>query len=325
MQVKIKFLLKFTTMISYLIIVHNNPTQLKRLITSLQSSNAKFFIHVDSKVDITPFCDTLKAIHNVHFIEKRTDVQWGSYSYIELYFNSVKEIAQIAPDSFVILLSGFDYPIQSTEKISNFVNQNKDKIFIQTIKMPNPCWSGSGGIDRFKTYNHLIKGRKYISIKPLTLSVTNVRYFIKTIIRKPSLTGTVIKNFFTPRHYPIEGTQYYGGEIWVSMNEKIANSIGHYIEGNPQLQEFYKPCCHPEEIMLQTLIVNNEQWRQKTVNHTLRYVDWTGIRGQYPATFSIEEKELINEKSKELANLFARKFDVNFDEKILDYIDELRK
>ena len=62
--------------IAHLILAHENPLQLKRLIQRLSHDDAKFYIHLDLKVDITPFL--LLQSEQVNFIVKRVRVRWGA-------------------------------------------------------------------------------------------------------------------------------------------------------------------------------------------------------------------------------------------------------
>ena len=40
---------------AYLVFVHKNPDQFIRLITTIDTPDSVFYIHVDKKVDITPY------------------------------------------------------------------------------------------------------------------------------------------------------------------------------------------------------------------------------------------------------------------------------
>ena len=61
----------------FLIIAHNNPLLLKRIVCKLQDNNHFFFIHIDKKVNIKPFIECLYGLKNIIFIENRIKVNWG--------------------------------------------------------------------------------------------------------------------------------------------------------------------------------------------------------------------------------------------------------
>ena len=59
--------------IAYLILVHNQPLQVKRLVERLSGTGVDFYIHVDKKTDITDFYKALNLPH-LYFIKKRVKV-----------------------------------------------------------------------------------------------------------------------------------------------------------------------------------------------------------------------------------------------------------
>ena len=61
--------------IAHLILIHENPPQLKRLIQRLAHPDADFYIHVDLKTDIKPFL--FLQSKNVKFIANRVKVSWA--------------------------------------------------------------------------------------------------------------------------------------------------------------------------------------------------------------------------------------------------------
>jgi hypothetical protein len=64
--------------IAYLILTHNTPKHLGRLVRALDPSNAFFFIHVDRKSDISRFRDGLSQ-PNVTFQDDRVAIHWGEF------------------------------------------------------------------------------------------------------------------------------------------------------------------------------------------------------------------------------------------------------
>ena len=68
--------------IAYLISAYKDPIHLRRLISALShgvEDTVSFFIHIDAKVNISPFID--KCIgKNVFFTDNRYWVQWGVFT-----------------------------------------------------------------------------------------------------------------------------------------------------------------------------------------------------------------------------------------------------
>ena len=59
--------------VSYLVLVHQKPFQLERLVCALMHPDVDFYIHVDKKADIKPFQQVLSG-DRIHFISERVRV-----------------------------------------------------------------------------------------------------------------------------------------------------------------------------------------------------------------------------------------------------------
>jgi len=112
--------------ISYLILAHNNPEHLLRLIHSLSTTDSFFFIHIDKKTPFYLFERTWAP--NVSLAKRRIEVHWGEFSLVEATLHLIQQ----ALDSpfgcdYLVLLSGVDYPLQSPRHIENFFQKNRGK------------------------------------------------------------------------------------------------------------------------------------------------------------------------------------------------------
>lgn len=309
--------------ISYTIVVHDNPAQFGRLVTRLQNEGVVFFVHVDKKASIELFKNETAGYPNVYYTEQRWDVKWGDYSVLGAFIECLKEIRCKAPGSFIIHLSGQDYPVKSNRQIREFVEQHRQEVFMTYFSLPYSAWSGNGGLDRIYDWHFHLSGRDMVSIKPLTFTMQNMRALAKTLLRKPRLSLSLLHRFFIIRSYPLDYKVHYGGEFWMSMPEEVATRVLDLMEQRPEIEKFYKYCRHPDETLLQTIILNQGDLRIRVQNNCLKYIDWSGKRGQLPLTFTMEEKNDLHQAVKDSSRLFARKFDTRTDESVLDYIDRL--
>src|SRR5690349_19353849 len=97
--------------IAYLILAHNTPNHLSRLVRALDSANAAFFIHVDRKSDISPFRKGLSQ-PNTTFLEDRVAVYWGDFSDVRATIELIKKaLSHSFEPVYFVLLSGADYPL----------------------------------------------------------------------------------------------------------------------------------------------------------------------------------------------------------------------
>ena len=107
---------------AYLILAHQNPEQLYRLVQALDTDESKFIIHIDAKVEISPF---IKLFENytpgrIFICPGRKNIDWGSYTMVEATMAMLHFLFQLELKvDYVHLISGQDYPVKSNEEIVN--------------------------------------------------------------------------------------------------------------------------------------------------------------------------------------------------------------
>ena len=123
------------TKIAYLLMAHRDPQQIKRLVDSLADSG-DFFIHIDKKVDITPFNNLLASYSSVHFINKRIRVNWAGWSMTAVYLELL-DAAFNNPNRYdrFVLLTGQDYPIMTNNAILNEFENHKNTEYVMAYKI----------------------------------------------------------------------------------------------------------------------------------------------------------------------------------------------
>ena len=126
--------------IAYIIHAYKLPEQLAKLVFSLASENTYFFIHIDKKVDIVAFKESLaKCSANIVWVEREYS-NWGSINCIKAVLHglfSALENKELTFDYFYFL-SGQDYPIKSRAYIEDFFEQNKETDFVKYFPSPRP-------------------------------------------------------------------------------------------------------------------------------------------------------------------------------------------
>ena len=108
--------------VAYLVLAHNDPPTVRRLVTALQRDGASFYVHVDGKVSRDPFAAALDDLPNVHFVES-VRVQWGAFSLVEATLRLMVRAHKDRSDRYT-LLSGSDYPIKSNDHIFEFLGRS---------------------------------------------------------------------------------------------------------------------------------------------------------------------------------------------------------
>lgn len=278
--------------IAHIIIAHKNPLQLVRLVKHLQHPHSDIYIHLDKKTDMA-FFQTVSLLSNVTFINQRIRVNWGGNSTLMAMINSTLEVIRTNPSyGFINLLSGQDYPLKSAQQIYEFLLKNSGYNFISYDECKKSVWLQAAAA-RYKKYHFTdlqIKGK----------------YLLQDIT-----------NWLLPSRKLPESLQLHGSakSAWWTISGDCARYIAGEISSNKKLSRFLKFCWGTDEFAIATLIMNSE-FRHKTINNNLRYIDWSE-GNPHPKLLTIEDIPKLDQSSA----LFARKFDQNIDSGVLDYLD----
>jgi len=277
--------------LAYLILVHNQPEQLKRLVDRLSAPGVHFYIHVDRKADIKKFIPVLE-LKQVFYVRKREKVHWGAYSIVQATINGFEEIIKADIDyDYITLLSGQDYPLKSNEKIQEFFKLNPGKAFMEFYSVED-VWKEA--IPRLQHYY-----------------LTNYPFSGSTKIEK------LINRFF-PNRRPPKGYIFVGRSQWFSITLEQAKYITNFLKAHQKIKRFLQFTWGSDEFVLQTILFNS-RFKDQMVNDNLRFIDWSEGKAS-PKTFTIADADELLQTEK----LFARKFNQSIDSAILDFLDRAK-
>ncbi len=305
---------------NYIILAHKNPTQIFRLITSLQDDDSNFFIHVDLKSDLSSV-DVLTECANAYIIPQRENCIWGDFSIVKATLHLLKNVLESGNKGFTILLSGQDYRIKSKEKLNTFLKENKDSNFIDIQKIEEK-WSKKMVRDKTEHYHFLhseIRGHSN-SYAPFYQSSIKQQFRNIFHLLKGRMPFKSFQKLLTlPQRNPVY-KQQFGGSQWWAFNERTTEKIYDYIVKNYQnLEDYYRFSSAPDEIFFHSILMNIISESEKSnIKPSLTYANWERKNCILPVTFGKDDID-------ELANIpqfFARKFDREYDEQILDLIDD---
>jgi len=274
--------------IAIMLLVHNNEDQVNRLIKHL-SNDFDVYVHIDKRCSI-------KIIKQENiFIYKRFNTYHGSFNQIMATLYLLREAFEHGYDRYV-LISGQDLPIKTNAEIKLFFNNN-DIEYLNITKIPDPN-SGWPDMKRLTSYNLNYKYHKKSS------SII-IKYLIK-IIRKILFIISKIM----PRKLDYD---FYGGDNWTNYTHNCVKKIFEYLKSDKKYIKRYKWTSCADEIFYQTII--NKIDGIIIEKSSLRYIDWNN-GPEYPKILRIEDYEkIINSNS-----LFARKFDANVDNDVIEMI-----
>lgn len=289
---------------AYLIIAHTRFDQVAKLLELLDDERNDLYIHIDQKVSdaVDIFQKTLKpAVQKSKFyFVKQHNVMWGGESQIETELELLRAATKRKYD-YYHLISGMDLPLKTQNEIHKFFEKHTGKEFVH-----------------FGSNEDARKRCQYYWLYQEALgSVANAGVSKKVCNKLRTLS------IFVQRLIDIDRVKKYGicenvavGSQWFS----ISDSLAHYVVSKErEILKCYKNtyCC--DEVFLQTLVKNSSyknnlySYAVDDYHANMRDIDWK--RGR-PYTWRNTDFDELMESD----YLFARKFDEQIDNQIIDRI-----
>lgn len=259
-------------MLAYLILEHQSPRQLARLIEALQHPETMFFVHIDAKIEPGQFRYMTRRWKNVTFLpkKKRRFIEWGGWNMVGAELEMLEMAMEAGAQAFV-LLSGMDYPVWSNSRLVNYF-LSTERSHIEHFSLPCEFWDRDG-LNRIHQYwlsddPISIKSRLYRKTIGRVWRVFWHRLFRKVV----NLGMTVLFEMGIRRPYPRDLEPYMGSQWW-SMTRAGAESVFQFIKDRPEVLRFYKHSHIPDEGFLQTVLLNSSE-RDRVDANNLRYIVW---------------------------------------------------
>ena len=249
--------------IAYLVLAHDQPRHLARLVEALSWPGASIFVHVDAKSDIRAFAASRRD--GVRFCGRRVPVYWGEYSQVEAILTLMRDAhaARPAHDWFV-LLSGSDYPLRSNAYIHRFLAAHRGSEFINVV--PMPCEAVGKPITRLTTH-------RPPSGQPVRHRLRRVR---RRLLRALGVPPKGVRDY--RRH--LGDLQPYAGSTWWALDADACAHVLEFARRERRVMRFFREAVCPDEMVVQTILGNSpfRAWLRRN----LTYSDWSG-GGDSPA------------------------------------------
>ncbi|MBO5159648.1 MAG: glycosyl transferase [Lachnospiraceae bacterium] len=282
---------------AYLIMAHTQPDLLKKLLELIDDERNDIYLHMDSKAKDYPLEEVISVLRKSKCtFTERTDVKWGSYSQINCEMVLLKEAVK-TEHSYYHLLSGMDLPIKSQDEIHAFFEKYEGLEFVDE-DLPEISESA---LSRVK-YSHKFYGKAGS---------------IKDILGAFETKGQ--KLFGVNKTKAYDDIIFQKGRNWFSITHGLAKLT---VDKESWIQKVFRTSVCGDELFLQTVARNSEFANQICNVNTMpeipdtRYIDWERGSNNNPYVFKEEDYELL----KAARALFARKFDLKVDKKIVEKI-----
>ncbi len=289
----------------YIIIAHEEPALVSRMVQRLDGPESRFLIHVDKKTkpDIfRRYQEAFKGKTNVELLA-RMEVYWGDFSIVQVELNAMAFIREKNFDfDYVLLLSGTHYPIKSKQAIQEYFEKNKGHLFLEYWKLPTSMhhWDmEEGGMGRL-CYWHLMR---------LPFLEHLMYWRLRPFLKKIGLNGIIQRRY-------VFDLQPYGGWQWWCLDKEAVEYILEFVSTHQKFVSFFRFTLVPDETFIHTVLLNSSQ-KDRIINDNLVYSRWPSEKFPHPCPLSRQELGLMAGSEK----LFARKLDYAADPGFFDAID----
>ncbi len=256
---------------AFLILAHEDPQQLAKLIDALEYPSFDVYLHIDVTAE-----EDFSGIENAHDVVSRYDISWGGFAMVEATLFLLRRALETANYYSYTLLSGADYPIKSNA----YIDETLSSISATRIDYwhdEDPSW-----YRRYKRYFF------HDWPDPVSRVLNGLSRRLARVLPDRSLP---------------EGIVPYFGSQWWTLNRDGAEAVFEFIDRRPDVVRFMRTVHIPDEMFFQTALVNAE--REVTlVREPLRYFDWSARRA-HPKILGEEDLDTLRGSE----CLFARKFD----------------
>ncbi len=123
-----------------------------------------------------------------------------------------------------------------------------------------------------------------------------------------------LMNRFLPNRKLPENLTPYGRSQWMALTPAAAEYAIKYVKDHPAAWHFFKMTWAADEVFFQTILCNSPLI-DTIVNDNLRYIRL--LPNFRPAVYTINDAEALISSGK----FYARKFDMEVDSAIFDYLD----
>ena len=308
--------------VAYIVLAHHQPRLCSRLLSALANDSAKAFVHVDARVDATPF---LIRHPHVFLLEDRLVVNRGGWSLTRAIVQALETALCESKAEYFLFLAGTDYPIKSERYILHFLEGQHPTNFITYY----PLLPGTFGYWNFENY-HFVDLFARFAWKPDRGAERFEAAYARWVAR--------VNRWLPTRRFPPDSVPFRGSSRWCLTRDTVEFVLDRWNSSEARTcRRYFQFTWGSDEMVVQTIIFNS-RWRDRChlydesgvreilegrrepwhdeVGTYLHYIDWDPSR-EDPAI--LDERDYTRLETTNA--LFACKFDEQRSQRLLDLVD----
>jgi len=307
-----------SSVIGFVILSHNNPGQVRRLIRTLNAlyDSPPIACHHD-------FGQSSLSVEglgpHVHLVDASVATGWGKWSLVVGYLRALRLLYRHANPDWSVLLSGADYPVRAADEVARVLQSASVDAFLDLSPLGgerNPPRHTGDPDPRLLHYKKKdVNTRRHLQAR-ITLPIGSIAAPRDELTDIPDFATVPRRSIRVPFSSPLSpfkrGWTCYVGSQWFTANRKAADVFLHPTPGQIRLRKYYSRRWVPDESFVHTVLGNDPSI--SIDRDPRRFAIWD-LDGWHPRTLGLNE---LPEMQKSGAH-FARKFAP--DGEVLDALD----
>lgn len=272
--------------ITFLLLVHDDPRAVARLVERLRAPGHAFVIHVDRHAALAPFREAIPSRGDVHFVDedRRIPCHWADWSISAAMLTLLAEAGRVARADWFQFLSGSDYPLLPASRIEAFYRSGAPRV---------AAWREITPDARTPLRLRLrVFGRRHVGNPAANArSRRALPWFRRWPLALLALVQAAIV-LVLPRRAAPAGLRVWRGSQWAALSADEADAV-QALAATPrgvEITAFLSRAVAPDELLLPTLLAaagrlaGFAETRQAGVRHGTHWIDWR--QGREPAALS---------------------------------------
>jgi hypothetical protein len=301
--------------VCYFIQSHKNPEQILKLIAAIKKTSYQPYIIISHDFS-SSFLDLKSFSHSEDIVLFKRDkpARRGNFSILDIFLETLEYLEQINLDfSWLVCLSGQDFPIQPISSFENFLAMTEYDGFLNYYDVFLSDTSTTKKKESEKCYFSQYINLPYWS-KPFLKQLSKIESFLPFLKVQWYFAMLGVKSHSTPF---TNNFRCYRGYYWNTLSKKCLVYLRSYLKDNPEVLKYYRRTLAPEESLIHTILINSKKFNLS--QNSLQYAKYPPELRGFAETISVED----------LPNLvaanyyFARKIDFQKDKKIFDFLENL--
>jgi hypothetical protein len=290
----------------YLLLAHDQPDHVVRLIRRLDDAESTFWLHVDARVDIEQW--SLVTDHpDVVVVGPRVSCVWGTWSMVEAQLAQMRACLAGGEPGYLIMLSGQSYPVKTIAHIDRYLTEHAESVHMDLWAL-EARWPDNhrDRLDYFCIPMSEDKGDIRLLRPRQQMNARELAGWTRRLLRETDVRRTVEVLRTIGRRRPDVSREVVGGSQWWALPWDVARALMAHAGRHPEYEEFLRWSQFPDETYFQTLLSTLDPEAGSSARPSPTYVDWTEGDWDLPRAMDASDVDDLLHLPEHV--LFARKF-----------------